>query len=110
MAAPPLLVGGSHDKFAFLSSAVAVKFNGVPGTARGVTAGDDFNDHAPVSTAFFAATWNEYAVPFESPVTFTVAVIDVEVVLRQSEYQVSQIGSNEEPGGGSPCILLETHD
>jgi hypothetical protein len=88
-----------------------VKFNGVPGTARGVTAGDDFNDHAPVSAAFFAATRNEYAVPRASPVTFTeVAVIDVEFVLRQSEYQINQIGSDEEPGGGSPCIRLATHD
>ncbi len=82
MAAPPLLVGGSHDKFAFLSSAVAMKFNGVPGFTRGVTAGDDFSDHAPVSAAFFAATWNAYAVPLASPVTFTeVAVIEVEFVL-----------------------------
>jgi AMMECR1 domain-containing protein len=87
-----------------------MKFNGVPGFARGVT-GDDFSDHAPVSAAFFAATWNAYAVPRSSPVTFTeVAVIEVEVVLLQSEYRINQIASDEEPGGGSACIRLATHD
>jgi hypothetical protein len=43
----------------------------VPGTARGTTAGDDFDENTPLPAAFFAATWNVYAVPFTSPVTFT---------------------------------------
>jgi hypothetical protein len=53
---------------------------GVPGTERGVTAGDDFDENTPVPAAFFAATWNVYAVPLTRPVTFTDVDVEAERV------------------------------
>jgi hypothetical protein len=57
---------------------------GTPGTARGVTVGDDFDEYEPCPAAFTAATWNEYAVPLVSPVTFT--DVDVEAVRVKVEH------------------------
>jgi hypothetical protein len=57
---------------------------GVPGTERGVTAGDDFDEYEPCPAAFTAATWNVYAVPLVSPVTFT--EVSVEAVRVKVEH------------------------
>jgi hypothetical protein len=60
--------------------AVTVVMLGASGTVRGTTAGDDFDEYTPVPAAFTAATWNVYAVPLTSPVTFTdVAVVAARV-------------------------------
>ena len=48
---------------------------GTPAVVRGVTAADWPN--APSPTAFTAATWNTYSVPFVRPVTVALVAVDV---------------------------------
>ena len=75
IAAPPLETGAVHTSDTCVLPAVPIIPVGAPAVVRGVTAADWPN--APSPTAFTAATWNTYSVPFVRPVTVALVAVDV---------------------------------
>jgi hypothetical protein len=73
----PVEEGADHESATALSSTVAARFVGTPGTPAGVTE-LLVPETVLVPTAFVAVTVKVYAVPLFSPLT--VAVVPVEVM------------------------------
>ena len=71
---PPVLVGADHVSEIAPSLGVATNVAGATGTDAGVA--EVKLDVAPTPPAFRAETRNTYAVPFVSPVTERVVVVD----------------------------------
>ena len=72
------LAGAVHDTFACAFPGTADTAVGAAG-APTVT-GPDAADCGPVPFAFFAATLNEYVVPFANPVTVALVAVELNVV------------------------------
>jgi hypothetical protein len=72
----PVEVGADHDSPTALSSTVAARFVGALGTPAGVTE-LLVPDTVLVPIAFVAVTVKVYAVPFVSPVTVAVVLVEL---------------------------------